>query len=60
MRYGSRDLVSQLPRGGLMYECTGCGSPMPDDVQHVLYCDECLALDASEAVEFGYEGEEDE
>lgn len=26
-------------------ECSGCGNDMPDDEQHVLYCDACQALE---------------
>jgi hypothetical protein len=34
---------------------------MPDDAQHVLYCDECLKLDASDDVRDPWdEAEEDE
>jgi len=48
MRDKARHRVPKLPRGGLMYECTGCGAEMPDDAQHILYCDECLLLDTSD------------
>jgi len=47
MRDKAGNRVPKLPRGGLM-ECVGCGAEMPDDAQHILYCDECLGLDASE------------